>query len=784
MSKKEEFLKRILATFKIEAEENINLLYSDLIKLEKETNDSKKKELIDVIYRSAHSLKGASRAVNLTNIEAICHAFEGVFSSVRDGNTIINSEVFDVLHSTVDIIAELLSIKDKDVEEFLSERISQQIDILSRIESGEYQSEINGCESIREKNTNFKCFNNAKEYAGEVKFVDNNKIQFREKQLKKSKSISERRDSGNSTIRVSNSKLDKLLFQAEEMLEIKLAGIDRNSNLRKVVDNINFWEKEYDIYNSKIKSLRKLLEHNECSFGAEENLAEIIGFFNWTSSYIKDMKVELDELLKTSEQDGYHAGVMVGNLIEDVKDVITIPFNSLLSIFPKMVRDVAKDLGKEVDLIIEGGELEIDRRVLEKIKDPLIHLLRNAIDYGVESTDDRIKKSKSLKGKIILKIDRLESNKVHVLVEDDGAGIDIEKIKNIYAENNSISNSEFKNISTKDYLSYIFNSGISTSEIVTDISGRGIGLSIVKDNIEQIGGTVEVESKKDEYTRFKLKLPLSLVTYRGVIFKILGNEYIVPTSKVDKVLRLDKNKVNSIENKQTFSYNGEIIPLVNLDKMLDLSGKGDIVDSIRVIVLRHAGKLIGFIVDSIIGEQEVLVKKFNRQLSRVKYISGATVLGSGKIVPILNISDLFQSALSVSELGMETSLADGNIKEGKKSILVVEDSVTSRMLLKNILESSGFIVTTATDGIEGFTKLKEETFDAVVSDIEMPRLNGFELTQKIRNDVDNKSVPVVLVTSLSKKEHKEKGIDVGANAYIVKSSFDHSNLLEILNRLI
>ena len=786
MTRKEEFLKRILATYRIEAEESINSMSAYLIKLEKESDDSLKKELIEVIYRSAHSLKGASRAVNLNEIESLCHAFEGVMSVARENNLTFTSTVFDILHKTVNLISELLDVKDNDISIGLNDSISDQIDILSRLENGEEIDKYNDKRCLTSQSEKSIGGGETTYCINEMIPIDNRLIISEQEQIVRPNKITQKINSFNETIRVSNKKLNKLLFQAEEMLSIKLSSIESRDNLRLILEKLSIWEKELEEYLPILKNVKKSFDGEKeklIVFDKENDIVKLGQFYEWTNSYIKEIEGDINVLLKKINQEAHATGSMIEYLLDDVKDLITVPFSALLDIFPKMVRDVAKDLGKEVDFVIEGEDIEIDRRVLEKIKDPLIHILRNSIDYGIEKTTARIKRGKSFKGKIILRIERLDNNKVEISISDDGGGLDIERIRNLYIKNENIDEGCIDNITDNDCIDYVFQSGISTSDIVTDISGRGMGLAIVQENIDQLGGTIVVETKREEYTIFRLCLPLSLVTFRGVLLQVHSSKFVVPTSKVERVIRLAKTEIKTIENKNTFSYNGEIITLLNLSDILSLSGKMSETEYANVIILNDKGKQIGFVVDRFVGEQEVLVKKFNKQLSRVKYISGATILGSGKVVPIINISDLFKSALKNNTSVFKFEGEGKSERDEQKSILIVEDSVTSRMLLKNILESSGYRVVTAIDGIDGYTKLKEGSFDAVVSDIEMPRLNGFELTEKIRKDNENKEIPIVLVTSLSKREDREKGIDVGANAYIIKSSFDHSNLLEILDRL-
>jgi two-component system chemotaxis sensor kinase CheA len=426
--------------------------------------------------------------------------------------------------------------------------------------------------------------------------------------------------------------------------------------------------------------------------------------------------------------------------------------------------------------------MEIDRRILEEMRNPLMHLLRNSIDHGIEKPEIRKQKNKPEKGTIHLTIDRLENNKVEITLADDGAGIDVEKLKKKYVRQEKIPAAEVDNIDEQVLLNYIFKSGISTSDMITDLSGRGLGLAIVQEKIEQLGGSVAVTSIAGKGTGFKIQIPLTLVTFRGVRIRVGENEYISPISKIDRVLRIEKNVVKNISNEPSIPYEEGFIPLVYMADILEFPYKEREDEYIVVLVFGSMEQQIGFVVDEILDEEVVLVKKFNPQLKRVRNISGATVLGSGKVIPILNAADLLKSALKVKTHHSHEVLTTK--EKAKNAILVVEDSITSRMLLKNILETAGYRVSTAIDGIEGFTMLKQDSFNLVVSDVDMPRMNGLDMTAKIRSDKSVADIPVVLVTSLSKREDRERGMEVGANAYIVKSSFDQSNLLEVVERLL
>lgn len=780
MDKKQEFLKKLLATFQMEAEENIKSMSANLIDLEKKPSDSKTKELVEIVFREAHSLKGASRVVNLMEIESVCHSFENIMSALKNNIIQLNPKIFDMLHKAVDMIDNLLVSSESQPSHEQRDQVSKLITELSLVEAGKFEETEE--EAITQQRTIPLESDQKLEKITTYPTIEKSAVTKPE-----TKKGTELKKPSTETIRVSINKLDNLLFQAEEMLALELTSIQRTKNLRNIFESIKILQKESSGVDNAISNIRRIVEQKEKEQEGilskeEKNLVKIIQFFDWSSSHIQNLEVNFNELLKSSNQETYETGTMIETLLDDVKEIITVPFSTLLDGFPKSVRDMAKDTGKKVNFVVKGKETEIDRRILEDIRYPLMHILRNCIDYGIEKPDTRLRINKPKEGTITLNVERFENNKIQVLISDDGAGINLEKLKALYIENENVSDEEAAKIQESELLNYIFKSGITTSDIVTDISGRGLGLAIVFEKIEQLGGTIVVETEKDKGTSFKIELPLSLVTFRGVLIKVSDREFIVPTSKIERVLRLNKKEVKTIENKATIQLNGHVIPFVSMSNILELPLVDTESENVQTLIL-GSNKKICFAIDEILHEQEVLVKKFNKHLAKVRNISGATVLGSGKVVPILNISDILKSALKPTATFTKQSLKV-ETEEVKKSIIVVEDSITSRMLLKNILETAGYIVTTAIDGIDGYTKIKEGTFDAVVSDIDMPRMNGFDLTAKIRSDKIVSEIPVVLVTSLSKREDRERGIDVGANAYIIKSSFDQSNLLEILERLI
>ncbi len=378
---------------------------------------------------------------------------------------------------------------------------------------------------------------------------------------------------------------------------------------------------------------------------------------------------------------------------------------------------------------------------------------------------------------------------MELLITDDGNGIDAAKVKAAALKSGLLSPEKAHALDAQEILALVFQPGVSTSPIITDISGRGLGLAIVKEKVEKLKGTLSLETVPGKGTTFRMGLPLTLARFRGVIVRVQEHLFVVPTGDVERVARVKATEIKTVENRKTIALNGQAIALVGLGETLELphkSAKSDRPETVPVVVLRVGRQRIAFSVGEVLGEQEVLVKTLGKQLTRVRNLAGATILGNGKVVPILNVADLMRAAVRASEAGFEVpSVETPPIEETeKKSVLIAEDSITSRSLLQNILETAGYQVETAVDGIDAFTKLRSAQFHAVVSDVDMPRMNGFGLTAKIRADKKFAELPVILVTALDSRSDREHGIDAGASAYIVKSSFDQSNLLEVLRRLL
>ena len=754
-------LKKLRAAFSGEADERLANLSSSLLELEKGTDGKGKARMLEVAFREAHSLKGAARSVNLVNVEAMCQGIEGVFAAVKRDEILFSGEVFDLLHHSVRAIEDSLATPDDNIP---GQRV-----LLSRLER---VREGMGVE-VSQRGSGEKTEPKEEEEPAPTGNEEKPASLFQSSQ-----------DVGESPykplvsdkVRISTAKLDSLFLKTEELVSLKLASGQHLTHLKDVVRSIDGWSKRWGEIEPQLKGPDRMARDGD-------GLDHLNRFLEWNHDFIRSLGKEIWGLTKKAEQEGRSLGLMVDDLLDDMKRVTMLPFSTLLDIFPRMIREISRDQRKEVDLIVEGGNVKIDRRILEEMRDPLTHLLRNSVDHGIETPEERETNGKPGVGTIRLTVSQNEGGKVEILISDDGAGVDVAQVKKKAASVGVQTEKDTGPIDDRDALSLIFESGVSTSPIITEISGRGLGLAIVQEKVEKLGGSLSLDTEPGRGTSFKMELPVTIATFRGILVRVADRSFIVPSSNMDRTLRVHRDEVKTVENRATIPMDEKALSLVDLARVFGLNQEKDKSDMafLTVAVLGAGERRIGFRVDEVLGEQEVLVKGLGKQLSHVPNISGATILGSGKVVPILNVNDLLTSPLDAAAQVSDAEAAKG--EEGK-SILVAEDSITSRMLIKSILEGVGYSVKTAVDGSEAYTTLKTGEFDLVVSDVEMPNLDGFELTKKIRSDKKYADIPVILVTGLDTREDKEKGIDAGASAYIVKSSFDQSNLLEVISRMI
>ncbi len=729
----EEFLKKLRAIFRIEAEEHLKIISEGLLKLEDNLSPESHQEIIEKIFREAHSLKGASRSVNHETIQEVCQALENVLSQLRHNSLTLTPELFDTLHATVDlIVSELAGESNPD-------KISKIISLLSS------PSKVLDAQPVAKKAL---------------------------------KPAELRQEPSEKTIRISLSKLDALFQEVEELLMIKLTAQQESSEIKNLLGKFSKIEKELTKFTSECQLLR------EDHLKEQELLKKMKSFLDKYPDSIKLLGAGLNKIMKASEQNAHFVGSMVDTLLEDVKKILMQPVSTLYEVLPRMVRDISRELDKEIKLEFNGDDIEVDRRILEDMKDPVIHIIRNAIDHGIESPEERRKKNKDSIGKIVISTRESRGSSVELTISDDGRGIDTETIKKIAVQKQMITQKEADNLSQEDAIKLAFQPGLSTSQIITEISGRGIGLGVVTEKIDKLGGHVNVESVPDKGTTFKLNLPLTMATFRGIHISVEGEDFIIPAHNVQRVIKINDGNIKSVENCEILTINDHTFSFLRLSDLLGIAKKEtESKENLFALIVEAEEKTIAFGVNYIYQEHEVLLKSLGSQCTRVKYVMAATIMDWGKVIPILNPIDLIRSASKGKTIIVHSS----EVHEGssaKKNILLAEDSITTRLLIKNILEESGYEVKTAVDGVEALEILLSNSVDLLLTDVDMPRMDGFTLTEKIRSMATFKDLPIIICTGRGSKEDRARGIEIGANAYLDKSSFTQQSLVSITQKLL
>jgi two-component system chemotaxis sensor kinase CheA len=714
-NRKNDIKARLLATFRVEAEEHLQAITAHLLALDGGLPPAEVRGAVEAAFREVHTLKGASRSVSLTDVEALCQACESVLSRVTRGQLALSRPILNRLQEAVDGVARLLAGSGAP---------AAVRDLINRLERSTAEPAPEAAEPVQ------ALVPPAEAPAGQV-----------------TAGLPQ-----TDTIRLAMAKLDALLLQAEDLLVPKLAAEERVREARALVESLSVCRKDG---NPGLDSALRAVE---------TRARDLLGH------------LALDQRAISRGVDG---------LQDELRRVRLTPASAALDLFPRMVRDLAREHGKEVEWVAQGADLEVDRKVLEAMKEPLIHLVRNAIDHGIEPPETRARAGKASRGRVAVSIASLEGGRIEIRVEDDGRAIDLAAVRAAAVRARFLTAEEAGALADDLVLDLIYRSGLSTSPIITDLSGHGLGLAIVKEHVERLGGQIHIDTRAGAGTTVRLILPATVATFRGLLVQAGGQPFLLPTEAVERAIRIASHDVERVEGREAIRWNGRPLSVARLSRLLGLPERTDQPEPgsrESCVVMRSGEGQVGLLVDEILGDREVLVKELGPPLVRVKNVAGAGLLGTGEVVLILRPGDLLKSIREVLRPPMPSAALEG--KRRPAVILVVDDSITTRTMEKNLLEAVGYQVRVAVDGIEAWTLLKSEEVDLVVSDVDMPRLDGFDLTARIRADQTLTDLPVVLVTALESREDKERGIEVGANAYVIKSSFDQSNLLEIIRRLI
>jgi two-component system, chemotaxis family, sensor kinase CheA len=745
---------RLMATFLGELEDHVRTLERELLALEKQPEPAARNDLFKILFRTAHSLKGAARSVGVEAIEAAGHRLEELFASGRDGRLSIDGAYFNLILPTIDDIREAgrrLRVGTGNGEAKATVRLTAQTPSVVP----DVQGQLPVPATVQDPASS-----DSSQWSG--------------------------------VVRVAAEKLDSLLAQSGELLVVRHRAFARAELARTLHDATGGWQKQWRRIEQRFAGLLK--GNSELGDGAAPDdgpaprvefraadqprrQAEALLSQHKTSMlrFARDLQRLVTELgadHRTLEQTAQWIDT-------EVHRVRMLPFTEACEGLDRMVRDLAS-ADKKVEVVIEAGDIEIDRSVLEGLRDPLLHLVRNAVDHGIEPVAARRACGKPETGRITLAA-AVRGARVEITVSDDGRGLDLTAIRaQLRRQGVSSSGDE------RDVVEHIFSAGFSTTPAVTSLSGRGVGLEVVKTRVQSMRGGADVSFEPGRGTKFTLRVPLTLTSVRVLILEAGHQIFAIDSASVDRVLRIGAGDVRSIEGREVVMLGGRPVAIVNLAHVLGIPDRAAPVVNVQrpAVILADGGRMAAFVVDDIQAEREVVVRPLGRRLRQVKHVAGATVLPDGRIALILNSVDLADSARNLlHSAGVAKSMTVTQAKDNKR-LLLVDDSLTTRTLEQSILETAGYEVLVAADGAEAWQLLLERGADLVVSDVEMPRMDGFSLTEAIRSSKQFRELPVILMTARDSDADKAQGLRVGANAYLFKSAFDQRELLATIGQIL
>ncbi len=744
-----EFLRKLLATFRVEAEEHLQDIVANIVLLE-QASDAAQGDFVQRILRTLHTLKGAARAVNLAELEALCHAMEGVLSAVRKSAGRLAPEQFDILHQAGGLARQLVnepSGKTRNQATALTvrlDRLSMEIAVAEKddLPAPAFADSV-GSDAVQPSATDIEAIDPVSVDAPAIMKTD--------------------------VIRVQGKNLDAIRYQAEALLTVELGLQHHIAELQELADELADQRERMRITDSG--NQRAVQNRQRASSRANSD----------------DIGVELQcrRLAGALSRTRRNFVAIRSRLMDATLETALVPFASALDQLPAMVRNLARSRGKEAVLSIDGESIRIDRRILNVVREALMHLVTNAVDHGIETVERRQAIGKPATGEIRIEVRQRGSNRITLIVADDGVGIDVAAVTRAAVKSGNLNADQLAGLDEQRRLQFALHAGVSTSVEVTEVSGRGMGLAVVADKVASVGGDLQIGNSRGAGCSFELSLPVRLATLKGLVVRTGGARHVLPLSGIEAVRALKDGDIRTVENRETLLAGTRVLPAIRLGQLLGLQSavsSPSAGDGVAVIA-RASGNTFALLVDEIVAEQEVLPKSLGKQLRRVRCITGATQLGDGSLVPILGLEDMAKYGLAAGNGAAPAARGQAGASAARH-VLVVEDSITSRLLLKHLLEGAGYRVATAVDGLEALSKLRQDDFDAVVSDVEMPQMDGFALTESIRGNPKTEDLPVVLVTSLQSPAEKERGLRAGADAYIVKGSFDQDNLLATIRRLI
>lgn len=734
-----------LDKFSQEARDLIQRLNEQLIALEKTPDRS---ELIRDLMRTAHTLKGSAKIMRITTVSQIAHNMEEILIGIQEGRLQASANIIELLFKSTDILTQCVDALRS------AQHGAPDLTALHAVLDAAGRGEEIG-DLLVALRAPFPPATPTEQIQPIQKDVEGNGL---------SSDISAEPSRAEETIRISVSRLDHVVRLVGE-----LAGNQRKSTQRlAILKDLQRLARQHasQLQDLFLKSEGRTLSANQKG-----------GLLRETEHIAK----ALDTLFKAQRDDLAVSDIVLNELYEHVLSLRMLPLSTVFEMFPRAVRDMAKHGNKEIEFRMAGGETVLDKKIIEKLSSPLIHLLKNCIDHGIETPQERIAQGKPAKGLIMLSA-HPKSGHIEITITDDGRGIQLDKLRQRLIQRAVLSEEQARTLSETELMNMIFLPGVSTSEMITDISGRGVGMEIVKSDLERLKGTIAVSSAPQRGTRFGLTLPVTLINLHSLIVSAQQQAFAIPIDAIAETFHIPAHDNPQRVERQTLPLRDQMLRVVGLADLLGLPGQPSARwEHNSILVLRTGGEHIGLVVDAILDEQHVVVKPLPAHLRQSKTLAGATISGDNSIILILHIPEIIKRIEAVGQPAHDPSLAQMPVP---RRILLVEDSGNTREIEQRMLEAQGYVVDLAHDGVEALEYTQHTRYALIVTDVEMPRMDGFTLTEQLRALPDYAHTPIVIVTSLERASERQRGIQVGADAYLSKGDFEHMAFVETVNSLL
>lgn len=794
-------MQEILEDFLIEAFEMIEQLDQDLVELENRPEDL---ELLNRIFRVAHTIKGSGSFLNFSVLTHLTHHMEDVLNKARHGELTITPDIMDVVLESIDFMKKLLNaIRDTgtDANTGLDSDIANVVARLDAISKGESPQDIPASQesSTTQEAPQSQAPQEASNNTQEEVDYSNMSPEEVEKEIERLLNQRQEEDKKKREEKRAKGELQDIQAPSEIEQTPNTTPAAKAPESQKQPE-VNATPAKQTEAKPQIKPRQE--ENKTLATSVEQTIRVDVKRLDSLMNLIGELVLGKNRLIKiyNDVEERYEGEKFLEELNQVVASVSMVttdiqlavmktrmlPIGRVFNKFPRMVRDLSRELGKNIELVISGEETELDKSIVEEIGDPLVHLIRNACDHGIESKEERIAAGKKEQGTVELKAYN-EGNHIVVEITDDGKGMDPATLKAKAIEKGIIGEREADTMTDREAYSLIFKAGFSTAKVVTNVSGRGVGMDVVKTNIEKLNGIIDVDSTYGEGTTLKLKIPLTLAIIQSLLVGVQEEYYAIPLASVIETVRISQDEIYTVENKSVLRLRNEVLPLVRLADIFGVDSVFDNSEQAYVVVIGLAENKIGVIVDFLIGQEEVVIKSLGSYLKGTEGIAGATIRGDGRVTLIVDIAAMMQMAkqvkVSVTKLAQENEKKKEKNSPSDYNVLIVDDSMTDRAIMKKSLKPLGISVSEATNGMEALDIVKngDKAFDAILIDIEMPKMDGYTLAGEIRKYAKFKNLPLIAVTSRTSKTDRMRGVESGMTEYITKP-YSPEYLMNVVKR--